>query len=51
MADSGMRRWIFRLRIVLNVLFPILVLVLGLIVAFLVIGLFVPLTSLIEGLS
>ncbi|MDP6469159.1 MAG: type II secretion system F family protein [Pirellulaceae bacterium] len=51
MADSGMRRWVFRLRIVLNVLFPILVLVLGLIVAFLVIGLFVPLTSLIEGMS
>jgi len=51
MADSSMRRLIYRLRLILNVLFPFLVLVLGLIVAFLVIGLFVPLTSLIDGLS
>lgn len=51
MAESSMRRWIYRLRLASNVLFPIMVLVLGLIVAFLVIGLFIPLVSLIQGLS
>jgi type IV pilus assembly protein PilC len=51
MADSRMRRWVFKLRIVLNVLFPLLVLVMGVIVGFLVYGLFAPLVALIDGLA
>lgn len=51
MAESSLRRWIYRLRLALNVLFPLIVLALGLVVGFLVIGLFVPLVSLIRGLS
>ncbi len=51
MADSSVRRWIFRLQLVVNVVFPIFVLLMGVIVAILVVGLFVPLVALIEGLS
>ena len=51
MADSSVRRWIFRLRMVVSVVFPLAVVVLGGIVGFLVIGLFIPLIALIQGLS
>ena len=50
MADSSIRRLAYRLRLALNVVFPIVVFVMGLIIALFVIGLFWPLVSLIEGL-
>ncbi len=51
MADSSVRRWTYRLRLWTNVLFPLIVLLLGIIVMFVVVGLFLPLISLIQGLS
>ncbi len=51
MADSALRRCEYRLRAWLNVGFPVVVLVLGAIVAFIVISLFVPLVALIRGLA
>jgi len=50
MADSALRRCEYRLRAWLNVGFPFVVLVLGAVVAFIVISLFVPLVALIRGL-
>ena len=47
MADSSVRRWTYHLRLCLNVVFPIFVLVLGLLIAFVVIGLFIPVVDLI----
>jgi type IV pilus assembly protein PilC len=50
MADSSVRRALYRLRVVVNILFPCGLLVLGVFVGMLVIGLFLPLISLIQGL-
>jgi type II secretory pathway component PulF len=51
MADSSLRRWAYRLRAVLNVVFPLLLLAIGIFVMLIVIGLFLPLIKLIEGLT
>jgi type IV pilus assembly protein PilC len=51
MADSALRRQTYRLQLILHLLYPLVVLLLGGWVAFFVIGLFLPLLSLIQGLS
>lgn len=51
MADSNVRRMIYKLQLATNVLFPLFLFVFGLIVAFVVISLFMPLVALIQGLS
>jgi type II secretory pathway component PulF len=50
-AESAMRRQIYWLQSVLQVLFPITLIALGGVVCFFVVGLFSPLISLIKGLS
>ena len=50
MADSNMRRLAYRLRLGLNVVFPLVLLVFGVLIMFFVVGLFMPLVALIEGL-
>jgi protein transport protein HofC len=50
-ADSSERRQTLRQRLLVNVLFPLLVLLMGGVVFFIVIGLFLPLVSLIQGLA
>jgi type II secretory pathway component PulF len=50
-AESSMRRQIYWLQSILQVLFPITLLFLGGVVCFFVVGLFLPLISLIQGLS
>jgi MSHA biogenesis protein MshG len=51
MADSSIRALAYRLRLALNVVFPFVVFSFGLIIAFFVIGLFMPLVDLIQGLA
>jgi type IV pilus assembly protein PilC len=51
MADSSIRRLAYRLRLALNVLFPAVLFVFGMFIGFVVISLFMPLLSLIQGLS
>ncbi len=51
MADSSIRRWVYRLRLLTNVLFPLLIVLIGAVVGFLVVSLFVPLVALIQGLT
>jgi len=51
MADSAIRRQAYRLQLALHCLYPVAVLVIGGVVAFFVIGLFLPLVELIHGLS
>lgn len=51
MAEGSLRRWTVRWRILINVAFPLLVLALGLVVMVIVVGLFIPLASMIQGLS
>jgi type II secretory pathway component PulF len=51
MADSAIRRQAYRLQLALHCLYPLAVLLLGAMVAFFVVGLFLPLISLIQGLS
>jgi type II secretory pathway component PulF len=51
MADSSIRRLVYQLRVAVNFVFPSTLFLFGLIVGFVVIGLFVPLVSLIQGLS
>ncbi len=51
MADSAIRRQAYRLQLALHCLYPIAILLLGFVVAFFVIGLFLPLIELIQGLS
>jgi type IV pilus assembly protein PilC len=51
MADSSIRRLAYRLRLALNVLFPAVLFFFGLFIGFVVISLFMPLVSLIQGLS
>jgi type II secretory pathway component PulF len=50
MANSSSRRLVYRARLLLNVAFPIVLLLFGLFVAYFVIGFFYPLVRLIEGL-
>ena len=51
MASNSIRRLVERVQIVLNILFPVLLLTVGLLVFLFVCGLFLPLISLIQGLS
>jgi type II secretory pathway component PulF len=51
MADSALRRQVYKLQITLQVLYPAAVVLLGMLVAYITIGLFVPLIALIQGLS
>jgi type II secretory pathway component PulF len=51
MADSAIRRQIYRIQAILQIIFPIALLILGSLVALFVIGLFIPLISLIQGLT
>lgn len=51
MADSSIRRLAYRLRLALNVLFPAVLFVFGMFIGFVVISLFMPLVSLIQGLT
>lgn len=47
-ADSSVRRIMYRLRVIVNVLFPLTVLFAGVVIGFVVISLFLPLITLIE---
>jgi type II secretory pathway component PulF len=51
MADSALRREIYRVQVLLQILFPVLLLVLAGLVFIFVIGLFLPLVKLIEALA
>jgi type II secretory pathway component PulF len=51
MADSAIRRQAYWLQTVLNVMYPPIVLVVAAVVGFFVIGLFLPLIALIQGMS
>jgi len=51
MADSSIRRLAYRLRLALNVLFPAVLFIFGMFIGFVVVSLFMPLVSLIQGLS
>lgn len=51
MADSSIRGLAYRLRLGVNVLFPIVLFAFGLFIGFVVIALFMPLIALIQGLS
>jgi type II secretory pathway component PulF len=51
MADSALRRQVYRLQIGLQLLFPAAVVLLGMLIAYIVLALFLPLISLIQGLS
>jgi len=51
MADSAMRRQIYRVQALLQILFPLVLVAIGGVVGFFVIGLFLPLISLIQGLT
>jgi type II secretory pathway component PulF len=51
MADSALRRQIYRVQAMLQIVFPVLLLALGGIVLIFVVGLFLPLITLIQGLT
>ncbi len=51
MSEGSLRRWAFRWKMLVDIAFPLLILVLGLLVMFIVVGLFLPLVALIQGLS
>jgi type II secretory pathway component PulF len=51
MADSALRRFAYWLKAAMAIAFPLVVLAMGLIVMLIVVGLFLPLISMIEGLS
>lgn len=51
MADSALRRQTYRLQAVISVLFPMLLVVVALVVFVFVVGMFMPLISLIQGLT
>lgn len=51
MADSSIRRLAYRLRLAVNVLFPAVLFIFGMFIGFVVISLFLPLISLIQGLA
>jgi type II secretory pathway component PulF len=50
MADSALRRFALRLRMMLNIAFPLVVLSFGAVVLLITVGMFLPLVSLIEGM-
>jgi type II secretory pathway component PulF len=50
-SEGNLRRWSLRWKIGVNIGFPLLILALGLVVMFIVVGLFIPLVSMIQGLS
>lgn len=51
MADSTLRRQLYGLQVAMQVLYPVLVILVAGVVGFIVIGLFLPLIALIQGLS
>jgi len=51
MAESALRRQLYRLQVGMQLLYPVLILLVGALVAFFVIGLFLPLVVLIQGLA
>ena len=51
MADSAMRRQAHKIQALVNVLFPVFLVVLGMFAALFTIGMFLPLISLIQGLA
>jgi type IV pilus assembly protein PilC len=51
MADSSLRRLVYMMRLAVNVAFPVTLFFFGLVVGYVVVSLFVPLVSLIQGLS
>ncbi len=51
LSEGSLRRWAFRWKIFVDIAFPFAILALGLVVMFIVVGLFLPLVSLIQGLS
>lgn len=51
MSDSALRRFSFRVRAVLNIAFPVVLLACGFVVFIFVVGMFLPLVSMIQGLS
>jgi type IV pilus assembly protein PilC len=51
MADSALRRQVHRVQAMLNILFPVALLMVGLFVFIFVCGLFMPLITLIQGLA
>ncbi len=51
MAESSIRRLAYRMRVAVNVLFPSVLFIFGLFIGFVVVSLFLPLLSLITGLS
>ena len=51
MANSGMRRAAYRIRAWISIAFPIVLILLGLIVLFITVGIFMPLVSMIDGLA
>ncbi len=50
-SESTLRRVAFRLRVVANLVLPWIVILMGLLVGFVVVALFMPLVSLIQGMS
>jgi type II secretory pathway component PulF len=51
MADSALRREVYRLQVLLQILFPMVLLAIGMFEFMFVVGLFLPLISLIQGLT
>jgi type II secretory pathway component PulF len=51
MADSALRREVYRLQVLLQILFPMVLLAIGMFEFLFVVGLFLPLISLIQGLT
>jgi len=51
MADSALRREIYRVQVLLQVLFPVALLMVGALVFVFVVGLFLPLVTLVESLA
>jgi type IV pilus assembly protein PilC len=51
MADSSIRRQIYRVQACLQLVFPVVLVLIGMAVGFFVVGLFIPLVSLIQGLA
>jgi len=51
LSEGSLRRWAFRWKILVDIAFPFAILGLGMLVMFIVVGLFLPLVSLIQGLS
>lgn len=50
LADSNRRWWLYRSQMLLNAFFPLVILALGSVVVFYVVGYFLPFVALIEGL-